>query len=633
MGTRVVDYFRHFREPTRTVGLKIKGSDLFWVQLSRLVSISVLLTGIAFGGSSFNIVLKDFTLSWYSIDSDLQLALLGFFNKVLDVLLVSSLEYTASVLLTTWMTAEPRKAPCGASFNDFDVKNELTKPWMTIRSFAKRSDWSWKNVKSLTFWKSLGSWEGWRRRASWKSFGRFVLCLCISVCVLLQGLAINTIAIPKERWFPNRPDAHNGWTITKQARRDFTITHPKVYLETLTWSHETKLATSNIGDKAAPAWAAAVSASRAVESIADMMLEYSRYWTGWQPVLNKNISGSRVWTGLNTTFDETNVLETLSVSGTQVWDVFQWQCDGRHRLAKGSTGWNGNLTLMVPVLNSKCELHTSDSILPQGTTTVNFPYGQSTDPATFTIDLGSIPGRDFPGAVCTFTFRQSLHSFGMWIIKMDAPDVSQNQYWANFTEPLIYQPAQPEDLTMARALAVHADSVLSSMDRLMTPDGVLMYLLLLSRKLRADIPAITSDVHGLTVMMGVLLQNMITCSDSLSPPLPTSLPASPDDIITSYSIQWQIVGSGPRLAWEWAAVFILAVILCCFGFGIWQTFWYRIAPGPWTEVPGMMMLAYNTNNLEHMDDEKEASKMLYAVETEPDTSDTMLWSWPAEKTI
>jgi hypothetical protein len=189
-----------------------------WIQFTRLLASAVLIIGIVWGLTSFHLFLKDIKLAWFDVDADLQLAMLGFFNKSLDVLLISSLEYTASVLLTIWMTATDGKDAPGATFGDFELKNELTKPWMTTYGFI----WRCQRFK----WR----WTSW---SSWRSFLRFLLCLCISICVLLQGLAINTIAIPKQRWYPNKPDAHNGWGLTDKARHEMTITYPRVNLQEL----------------------------------------------------------------------------------------------------------------------------------------------------------------------------------------------------------------------------------------------------------------------------------------------------------------------------------------------------------------------------------------------------------------
>jgi hypothetical protein len=595
--------------PNRRVHPKLGLSDA-WIQFTRLVASAVLITGIVWGFTSFHIFLKDVKLAWFDVSADLQLAVLGFFNKSLDVLLISSLEYTSSVLITIWMTATDGKDAPGATFGDFDLKNELTKPWMTVYGFiwrCKRFKWQWT------------SWS------SWRSFLRFLFCLCISICVLLQGLAINTIAIPKQRWYPNKPDAHNGWGLTDRARQEMTITYPKVYLQGLSWAKQVDLVKSTLGNEGAANRSFALSASRSVDSLADITSTYSKYWSGWQPVLYRNASGSKFWTGLNTTFEPDYPVETLSVTNKQVWDVFQWMRARKHSLTAVSTGWTGNLTLLVPVLNTACRVYDGGSIKPERSITVNVPREEPPDEPSFTITFGSVAGRGFPGAECTIAFRQALHSFGMWIIDLDAPDISQNHYWQKFNESLVYQTALAQDHAIARALAVQADGVLTYMHHLMEhAGGLLEFLVLMGHKLHQDIPTISTDIHGLSVVMAVFVQNLISYSDDISPALPSELSSNTNDTITSYPIQWQIYASGPRLPWQWGAAFILFVVLGCFLFGVCQTGWYRLAPGSWTEVPGMMMIAQATMpKLTDIGDEKKASKMLYFVEKE---DKLMLWS-------
>jgi hypothetical protein len=213
----------------------------------------------------------------------------------------------------------------------------------------------------------------------------------------------------------------------------------------------------------------------------------------------------------------------------------------------------------------------------------------------------------------------------MWIIELDAPDVSLNQYWQKFNESLVYQPVLAQDHAMSRALAIQAEGVLAYTHRLMEHTGGLSeFLWLMGHKLHEDIPTISTDTHGLSVVMAVFLQNLISYSDGISPALPSELSSDPNDTITSYPIQWQIYASGPRLPWQWGAAFILFVVLGCFLFGLCQTGWYWLAPGPWTEVPGMMMIAQATvPKLKDIDDEMKAIKLLYSVAVE---NELMLWS-------
>jgi hypothetical protein len=600
---------RPFWAPNRRVRPQFGLIDA-WIQFTRLLASAVLIIGIVWGFTSFHLFLKDIKLAWFDVDADLQLAMLGFFNKSLDVLLISSLEYTASVLLTIWMTATDGKDAPGATFGDLELKNELTKPWMTMYGFI----WRCQRFK----WR----WTSW---SSWRSFLRFLLCLCISICVLLQGLAINTIAIPKQRWYPNKPDAHNGWGLTVKARHEMTITYPRVNLQELSWGKHVDLVKSTLGGEGALNRSFALSASRSVDSLADITSTYSKYWSGWQPVLYRNASGSKFWTGLNTTSDEDHPVETLSVTNKQVWDIFQWMRARTHSLTSVSTGWTGNLTLVVPVLNTACRIYDERTTKPEGSITVNVPRAEPPDGSSFTIDLGSVAHRGYPGAECTVTFQQALHSFGMWIVELDAPDLSLNQYWQNFNESLVYQPVLAQDHEMSRALAIQAEGVLAYMHRLMEHTGGLPeFLWLMGHKLHEDIPTISTDTHGLSVVMAVFLQNLISYSDSISPTLPSELSSSTNDTITSYPIQWQIYASGPRLPWQWGASFILFVVLGCFLFGLCQTGWYWLAPGSWTEVPGMMVIAQATvPKLKDIDDKKKASKMLYFVAAE---NELMLWS-------
>lgn len=62
------------------------------------------------------------------------------------------------------------------------MKDEMSKPWLAIGAFYKRC-----------------RRQGWR----WQNFFRFLVALLISLCVLLQGVGVNTIGIPKQRWYPN----------------------------------------------------------------------------------------------------------------------------------------------------------------------------------------------------------------------------------------------------------------------------------------------------------------------------------------------------------------------------------------------------------------------------------------------
>ncbi|KAH8733101.1 hypothetical protein GQ44DRAFT_766163 [Phaeosphaeriaceae sp. PMI808] len=114
--------------------------------------------------------------------------------------------------------------------------------------------------------------------------------------------------------------------------------------------------------------------------------------------------------------------------------------------------------------------------------------------------------------------------------------------------------------------------------------------------------------------MGVLLQNLLSISNKYRSPLPATMLLEPFESISSYPIQWQVYGSGPRLTWEWLAVFVLVVVLLSLSFGMYQTLRYRTGPGLWVELGGMMMLAQTSPSLDDMENEEKAQKRIYWVE-------------------
>lgn len=70
----------------------------------------------------------------------------------------------------------------GATVLDFDMKEELSKPWTAISSYCTR-----RKQREKTVWK----------------VSRLFICLVTSVCLLLQGAGMNTVGMPKRRWWPD----------------------------------------------------------------------------------------------------------------------------------------------------------------------------------------------------------------------------------------------------------------------------------------------------------------------------------------------------------------------------------------------------------------------------------------------
>lgn len=578
---------RHAKAATRS---KLKFND-FWIALLRLTALVIILVGISFGAKQSYLAIGISHVLGAELDADLKLALLGFFNKSLDVILVSSLEYTASLMLTIWMSSGGKSQ--GATFSDFGLKDELTKPWMTLVSFYtryKQSKWSWKSLLRCLF------------------------CLCISISVLLQGLAVNTIAVPKARWYPNYDPA---WKITAQSREIMTVVHPKSMLQAIDWYNLLGVGQSNVGRESFPPWdwALGLSASLSFTGLTHVVSTLDRPEKNWQHVYRWLLDGDtrKRWTAINTAFDYRNLMvETISADDEQVWELFQWLRRMDHKPTSSSTGWAGNLTIVVPALNTFCR--STNQSAQKEMFNVMVPNSNNSGTPTFSFHLSSIPAQNFTGATCYTTFRQALFPVNLWIVDMDGADLSFNGYGNDWDKHITYEPTSPSDYQIIQALAIQTRDSIPRMQGLTQTASLLEHFLLVSRTLRRVDTSIFSDADGLAIILGVLLQNLLSVSNKLRSPLPTTSTLQPSERVTSYPLQWQVYGSGPRLAWEWIAVTILTVVLASLLFGLYQTLRYRMGPGTWVELGGMMVIAQTSPPLQDIEKEEEARKRVYRVE-------------------
>lgn len=88
-----------------------------------------------------------------------------------------SLSHITDTIITKWMISKH-----GASPLDFEMYDESIKPWVAISNVhARRKQ------------------RGWSIRDGF----RFTICAVTGICLLLQGASINTIGMPKLRWWPD----------------------------------------------------------------------------------------------------------------------------------------------------------------------------------------------------------------------------------------------------------------------------------------------------------------------------------------------------------------------------------------------------------------------------------------------
>lgn len=285
-------------------------------------------SSLTFGAKWMVFDLRDFTVNSIAISTDLQLSVIGLLNKIMDAFVQASIKHTASVLLTVWMALGVR----GASLLDLELKEELTQPWTCIGNFFKRC--------------SRNGWQG----VGFKGILRFLLSLSVSCCVLLLGLATNTIGIPKERWRP--PGNTGGYSLTDEMRHLMTITMPRAELVGVDWMNHWNDAWDMIGSGPA-SWDAATAlvAASTYTFLSGIPGPYKEAIPDWYSVGTEQ---SGYITGVNTVINGTTV-QTVSVQNSAVQGTFDYfKANGSHNFQRYAIGWEATLNTTVPVLTTTC---------------------------------------------------------------------------------------------------------------------------------------------------------------------------------------------------------------------------------------------------------------------------------------
>ena len=161
------------------VALVERLSVIFLLDADRIYS------AIAFGANGTYFAFQSKYVASAEVTIDIQLMFIGVVNKVLDYLLENTYGQLAMNMLTLWMVQYPsRRHQGGVDVIDFELKDELLKPWVAIANFIYRRQH-----------------HGYKGRGGWRHapVPRFLICLVSSICFLLIGAAMNTVGIPKGR--------------------------------------------------------------------------------------------------------------------------------------------------------------------------------------------------------------------------------------------------------------------------------------------------------------------------------------------------------------------------------------------------------------------------------------------------
>jgi hypothetical protein len=542
--------WRH--RPSDLARVDLRGHRTLWfVQLAgKLIVLCAILTAIGFGGSSRNFSVTTKRVLGSTVDADLQLAFLGLINKIMDLLITKALQITAGVVVTLWMTRQ--KSEPGVRLADFDLGEELTKPWEACAKFSER--WS-------TF--------GWKR-AGWR---RLLVTLPLSVCVLLQGLAINTIGVPKERWYPEpwQPD---------------TAAHPIAKYQGLDWMnfwHQGFLTVGG-GDNSWRAMDGYIASSTylAFQDFTGQMNDTAGdpKTYGW-----RHFTPRTDYAALDTRHNKSTSFG-IAFHDSLIVDTFKWlQANGTPN-SRRAIGVQGNMKMAVPSTLVSCRAPLDRSAMEapspdSGSVTVD----DARTSTMFQLHFRPILSSNFSGVSCDVNFRRVLFPFNIWIINEDAPWTSVNEYNQRYDVDPEAMEYELIDTNITNGLSHQLRATVSRLDNFLQDMNTAQWLLAIARELRSRRPEYISDAEALSPVTALLTNHLLTIAQ-----WGVTLPRDGEKV-DSTPLRWQLYGSGPRLPWAWAAVAILAILATALIASLTLSFWHRIVPGEWLRPAGMLVAA------------------------------------------
>ena len=523
---------------------------------------------LTFGSARQYFAISTTSIWGTQVTPDTLLAILGIFNKLLDYLVDNALEHISLQTLTLWMIQKP-----GAHTIDYEMKEELVKPWIAMVNNLKR----WR----LFGWKGLG----------WRGTARFILTLASSICFLLLGAATNTIGIPKGRWYPDlfpKSKANDALMMVKTTQMD---------LVSLDWMSLWNAGWDVVGS-GPQSWVSAVaSASASTYSVLGALngIYAPNQKLGWCGIpelgntvtaLNNSVSGSTV--------------ELLSIHTSFIVDLYESLQRNGPKFAKLSSGLMGTVGLTLPQLTTTCS--------PVNNLTVPKPdivnvggFSNSTTSLAMNISFGPNAAADFGGAECAISLHQVVFPVSFWY---NGPSIDGlNLLNHGFGSPgwmvprlitPVSLPSTQNDADNLQQLGIQFSSMLSSMDGLLAGSSLNQHLVLAAQKLRITQPSFESDTASLASVVAITLQHLITVATWNMTPSPTNL-------TMHYPLRWYVCGSGPRLRWEWAIGLVLCFFLVFLAYDVYLILYYRISPGPWLTLEAMMAAGNTAPKMESID--------------------------------
>lgn len=488
---------------------------------------------------------------------------LGLINKIMDYLITDAVEHISYVSNTVRMTLMPSKnASIGVHPIDFEMKEELLKPWIAIISFIKRQ----------RIFKTGAS-----RDLKWAILLRFFLVLASSVCFVLQGAAMNTVGLPKARWFPD------DWA----SREVLSMSTPWMNLASIDWINSSwKAGWSIVGNGSQSLEAAnALASASTYTALGSLRRIYQNQPRGWWGV----IEDRTFITDINTNISNSPV-QSISIQGQSVLDMYINARNADLSHARLSTGMIGVANLTLPMLTTTCSAGTA---INSSAETIRAEISAtSASNATLRLQFGALADTNFTGATCILMMQEVLFPFKFWQASLNPGDLNipgDGNQGAEL-DSIVISPPSTADAANLQRLATRLSLMLPYLDNLLPKSSFAQQLILAARYLKDSTPGLESETEGLASVVAFTMQHFITTAR-------WNMTASPTKNVTSYPIQYFVYGSGPRMKWEWAAGAVLSIIILLLSYDVYITLRYRVAPGSWLTLAGMMNLANSSKRM------------------------------------
>jgi hypothetical protein len=558
--------------------LQAKATDLVGPLMLRVITITLLITSVlfrpwviqmidwiisavVFGSKRQLWVLKGGSIWGSDVQPDTQLVFLGVINKVLDYLVTNAIEHIALLGLTVCMTQKSSvNEPAGVYGIDFEAKEELLKPWIAITNFVER----WR----LFGRPNLSGRDG-------ASCLRFFATLIISVCFLLQAAAMNTIGLPKARWYPDE------WpkSITNDAL--MTLSTPWMNLTFIDWTNYPYTGVNSVKSGREMDSTVTLASASAYVTLNLLNSIYQKP-PGWSHAV-ENAAFSTV---INTTVSASSV-QSVSVRWSYVRDIYNNAKRTGPSYARASTGMIGHVKLTVPMLTTTCHVIPATNI--SAGTILAQVSAASVSGEELTITIAPDGRLNFTGAHCNLRLQQVHFPLNFWLMEHSPMNYNPQSELDAIT---IY-PASATEVADLRRLSERFLSMLPSLNGMLPGSSFAEQLLLGARSLKSTRPGFESEIDSLAPAVALVMQSLITTAR-------WNMTTSATETVTSYPIRWYVYGSRPRLIWKWATGIVLSVLILLLFFDVYLILRYRVAIGPWLTLGGMLIAANAMREMGHI---------------------------------